>query len=441
MNILRYIITIDMNVGRIVRNSVDNIFNKHIGAIHNSSPLSAVQRKLMNILSKNAERNIADDVLHVLDVRKVMHSLGWSSKSKTPDNLKECLSDLVSIKIQWNVLGVDKKTKWVTSSLLASVAIEDGKLYYSYSHHLREALSNPNIYAKLNLETQKRFKNKHSMIFWEYIVGELSSKKRQQVTTSWLSYDQVLKLTFLQDSVYSKRYKQFINLVLDKCILEINKFSDLRVSYETQSERGRITHLRFIAENKRQSEEEPRLMPAIEPVDTIIKELLDIGLTDKQAQRVRSEHSDLEIKRALEFFLSSFRKDDGRIQNPVAFFKKALEEGWVLPEVMQHNIRSSKETDVISLRDQIMLLDESTLCQQLRLKLLEMLGNAPYASWLHSCQMTASGSEFGISTPSNFTKEWIESKFHQHIQSALYKVAPTSTFKIIYKLQEELERV
>lgn len=46
---------------------VTNILNKHLGAVHNSSPLSIVQRKVMNLPLKNAEIEIHANIdLHVI---------------------------------------------------------------------------------------------------------------------------------------------------------------------------------------------------------------------------------------------------------------------------------------------------------------------------------------------------------------------------------------
>lgn len=421
-------------------NVVTNILNKHLGAVHNSSPLTIIQRKAMNILLKNAEKNIHADVEHKISVREIMKGIGWSSSSKTPDNLKECLSDLVSIKIQWNIFEADRKSKWITSSLLASVAIKEGEVFYSYSHHLRALLSQPNVYAKLDLGIQKLFKVKYSMLIWEYISGELSSKKIDNVITKWLTYEDMLKLTYLTNSVYENRYSLFLERVLDKATQEINLKSDLNVSYETLSERGKITHIRFLAYKKGTGK-----VIDIECnnfLDSRVK-LENIPLSNRQIQEIKKKFTEDEINTAYDFFMQAYEADASKIKNPVAFFKKALEEGWVTTDVMNshldlgsHNRVSDEMSSMIS---EIECSDETEQVKAFRRGLLQSLGSGPYAAWVKDCKVQIDNNILCLVHASQFKTNWLESHYQAIIQEGAVKCFKNPDLRIEYTTAQQNE--
>lgn len=421
-------------------NGVTNILNKHLGAVHNSSPLTMVQRKVMNLLLKNAEKNIQADIEHRISARELMKGIGWSAGSKTPENLKECLSELVSIKIQWNIFEVDRKSKWITSTLLASVAIKDGDVFYSYSHHLRALLSQPNIYAKLDLGIQKLFKVKYSMLIWEYISGELSSKKTDSVTTPWLTYENILKLTYLEKTMYENRYSLFLERVIDKSIDEINVKSDLHITYETVSERGKLKHLRFRAHRK------VGVMVVDLPVQETtegVEKLKHIQLSSYQISEIKSKYTEEEISNAYDFFMSEFQSSASKIKNPVAFFKKALEEGWVTADVMAQRVEISDSEKDSSDKDSILIeihaSEEADQIKAMRIVLLNSLGRAPYKSWMQSVHLLRVEDILMIVAPTPFIRDWIENKYRQDIVAAAKKCFEHQNIIVEFSTIEDLK--
>lgn len=425
-------------------NAVANILNKHLGAVHNSSPLSMVQRKAFNILLKTAEKEINADIEHIISFRELMHGIGWSSASKTPENLKECLSELVSIKIQWNIFEADKKSKWVTSTLLASAAIKEGYVYYTFSLPLRELLSKPNVYAKLDLGIQKLFKVKYSLLIWEYISGELSSKKTDTIVTKWLTYEQILKLTYLEGSAYEKRYSLFLERVLEKSLDEINAKSDVDVTYKTKSERGRITHICFHAVKKGTQQ----LLIDLFKGENIVDDeptftLKKIGIPDQMIAEIKKTHTEEQIQNALEFFLAEF--DSAKIKNPIAFFNKTLKDGWVLPQVMNKRIDSLDvelaEVEDSSLEETIQQQDEPESIKSLRLTLLRKMGKAVYQNWFHPLKFSCANNIFIVESPTAFVRDWVEANYREYICMAVEKCLGRKDLRVEFNLKNELEKI
>jgi hypothetical protein len=392
-------------------------------------------------LLKNAEKNIHADVEHRISARDLMKGIGWSTTSKTPENLKECLSELVSIKIQWNIFEIDRKSKWITSTLLASVALKGGDVYYSYSHHLRALLSQPNIYAKLDLGIQKLFKVKYSMLIWEYISGELSSKKTDSVTTQWLTYENILKLTYLKNALYENRYSLFLERVIDKSIDEINVKADLQITYETLSERGKLTHIRFQAHRKNGG----RVIDlGVTKTTEGVEILKHFQLSSRQISEIKSKYTSEEISRAYEFFISAFDSSVSKIKNPVAFFKKALEEGWVTADVMAQRIETSVSEKKSSANDSVLKAihasEDADQIKAMRIDLFNSLGGgAPYKTWMQNVRILRDKDILTIVSPTSFARDWIENKYRQDIVAAAKKCFEHSNISVEFSTIEDLK--
>jgi hypothetical protein len=397
-----------------------NILNKHIAAVHSKASFSMVQHKAINLLIKNAENKIDHDINHVLSIKSLLQGLGWASSSNSTELIRACLEGLVKTTIEWNILSRDKKNKWTISTLLASASIKGGEVFYTFSLPLRSLLKNPNLYARLDLNVQKLFNSKHSMPLWEYISGELSSKKVNSITTEWLSYSDFLKLNNLENSIYINRYALFLERVVEKSINEINEVSDLHASYEVLSERKKVTHIRFMAQKK--------MIPLIEigegeteecRDDSLIKSLSSIGLSLTYIDEILENQSEKSIKNALDFCESELAVPDNTIKNPVAYFKKALREEWVLPETVKNRL----ETNTClqkgeSCFERIENLEESESCKSFRKAVLKQLGETLYISWIEPARLKEENGQL-IFESSRFNCDWVESRYAQEFKQPM----------------------
>lgn len=380
------------------------ILFKHLGAVHTQTALTMTQRKLSNVLLRNALNSIGLDKEHQIPMKEILEALDWDSTQKAPETLREGLRDLARIQIQWNILGRDNKNKWTTSALLAHVSIKDGYVFYSYSLALRELFQNPNIYARLNLDVQRKFKNKHAVIIWELICGDLSSKKEEKISTEWLPYEQVLKLTDLLTNNYMTRYTSFRERVLDSAIHEINESSDITVRYEEKRVNRKLTHLRFFGEKK-------QLTPVGEPL--YAQQMRSIGFGEKKIKDIVKHQTEEDITRALAFLVHFTKTTKEPVKNPVALFDKALSEGWCKPAETVVDLGILKEPDMPS--------HETTECLAMRQALSDLIGTAEYTSWFSSAQLRVENSCLHVFCPSAFVKSTIDIQYKHRLQQILPK--------------------
>lgn len=380
-----------------------NILHKHLSAVHSSSALTMMQRKTYNILLKNAIRNMHEDRTHQISIKDLKEALGWSDNSNNNDDLKEKLKELARTQVEWNILDKDKKNKWTASTLLADVSIKGSDIFYSYSLSLQGVLSSPNVYAKLNMEVQKLLTNKYALIVWEIICGDLSVKCQNKAVSDWIPYERVLKLLDLIGTCYEKRYALFRNQVMTVAVDEINEKSDLRVVVEERVENRVIKAIRFITERKRQ-ENLPELALQEHRLFARVK---DLGFPDRVTEKLIKEHSEKDLECAIDFYVHHISNTQQKVQNPVAFFEKALDKGWVAPQ--SQIVQSHSDHGVV--KGEIQALTEQKECIDVRLLLLDAIGESQYKSWFSTCKMSVSDKKLRIETKGDFSRDYLNNNF------------------------------
>lgn len=366
---------------------------KHLAAVHNSASFTLVQRKICNVFLENASHDLECEE-HSLSVKEVMDAIGWTEDSNVNESFKENLRGLTRVQVEWNVLEKDRKNKWVTSTFLTHIAIKSGVIYYSYSKVLIRAFSRPNVYAQLNLDVQKKFKNKYALILWEFVWGDISPKKSDRTQTGWVTYERLLKIFSLQGSSFENRYALLNKTVLKPAIDEINEKGDVSVCIESKKVGRRVTHVKFVCEKKSS------------PVNTrVLKAFSSMGINQRVGRDILSRYREDEILSALDFLKKYTQKHT--LYNPVAFFMKALENGWVIveekPIIFNHNSDEAEDCRV----------------QKIRQELQDIIGEKEYGSWFSYTQLSIEKDVFCVSVSLSFVKTYIENLF----ENALERVA------------------
>ena len=220
---------------------------KHSSAIHIKSDLSLVDRKVMNILLRNAYDSLDSARYHSIRLSELKNLIGWSSKNY--NSLKKSLGKLVTTKVEWNIFKKDKKNEWGVSSVLASASIAGGKCVYDYSHHLKTLFKNPNVYSRISLAIQNNFKSKHSLILWEFLTDSLAIENKDGVKTDWIKIEDYKNLLGTETEKY-KTFKTLNEKLIKLPIEEINQVSNIEVEVIYQKVSAKVTAIKFIAKRK-----------------------------------------------------------------------------------------------------------------------------------------------------------------------------------------------
>ena len=257
-------------------------------AIQIQSKITHLQRRAWNVLLANAYNELPNKDIHRVSVAELAKKLGFNSHNE--DHLKETLEALVDCKVEWNVLGKDKKEEWGVASLLAEVRIRDGICFYQFSHTLRLKLHNPRIYTKLNLRLQNRFKSRYALILWE-VCFDYFDADRGKGETPYIPLTVFKELMGLEKNEYSL-FKEFNRAVIKPAIKEINDVTDYHVEVESKRLGRRIAELKFRISKVKQISIKESLFPDIDNLPPVALELVQADIDRKVALKIANREWD-----------------------------------------------------------------------------------------------------------------------------------------------------
>lgn len=421
---------------------ITRTLTKHIAAIHNSASLNSTQRKVMNIFLENALRDSFESKIHRISLTRLLRDLGWSSNSKVTELLKSDLKELAKIQIEWNVLNADRKNKWIAMQLLAEVGLENGEITYAYPPTLKELLFNPNIYAKLDLDIQKLLGTRYAVALWELLSGEFSIKQQTTVQTSWIKYENLLKIFGLSNSVYESRYADFINKVLEPAIKDVSLKSNFQVSFEVNKEARKIAHIMFCAQKKEGAIETEAPTITNFRAEELKARLESLGFSTRFINTITSKYSVDQIEVAIDTFKNQLKK--GKINYPTSFFKKSLDEGWGTSEQFELKVLQSEQASKIieetNLFAEIDNLDDLETIKSFRFELLKNKGEAVYKNWIHPLKFKQDDKVFMVIAINTFTRDWVESHYRQDIIMTAKKCLGEPELTVEFTLINEKSR-
>lgn len=212
---------------------------KHVGAVHTHGKLTLLQRKVANILLLNAYNELPTQEEHAIRVKDLAEIAGFDSKNMKV--LKDSLRGLMRIVIEWNILDERGREEWGASPLLAQAVIKKGSSHFTYAFSpvLRRRLYSPEIYARINLSIQRRFRSGYALALYENCI-----RFRNVGTTGWIDVERWRKLLGVEPDQYPA-FKSFSQWVLKPAIKEVSRHSDIKLSVEYRRRKRRVVALKF----------------------------------------------------------------------------------------------------------------------------------------------------------------------------------------------------
>ena len=330
---------------------------KHSATIQIRNSISLLQRKTWNALLWNAYHELTTKDIHSMPVPEIARLAGYDSKDEK--YLKEATKAMMNCIVEWDVLDKDGWEEWGAAVLLASVQIKRGICSYGFAPHLRHKLYNPEMFARLDLDMQKRFKSKYSLALWELCTDYLGAK-RNYGETPWIELIKFRRLMGIEDDQYSL-YKLFSQRVLAPALDEINDVSDFRVTVEYQHRGRKITALKFkmrrVAMLPEPDSKQAPLFPELDDMPLLVKELRDAGLSLQDAMEVwqqgfkgvdeaaRPADSGADVDAAFlryvreKIHLLKRRQASGKIENSTGFLLNAIRKNYANPEFAREEKR------------------------------------------------------------------------------------------------------
>lgn len=199
---------------------------KHVAAIHSATKLSLVQRKIANALLFNAYNELSEKQEHQIHIRTLSELIGYNSNELNA--IKKALVSLISTVVEWNLIDkerVDNAGVWNASAIIADASIAGAVCTYSYSNKMRQLLFRPEMYGRLNMQVQARFKSSYGLVLYENCVRYQNIQE-----TPWFDMIIFRKLMGVDESKYAV-FKDFRKRVIDIAVKEVNEHSGLNIDY------------------------------------------------------------------------------------------------------------------------------------------------------------------------------------------------------------------
>lgn len=199
---------------------------KHVAAIHSANKLSLVQRKIANALLFNAYSELATKQEHQIHIRTLSTLIGYNSNELNA--IKKALVSLISTVVEWNLIDkerVDNAGVWNASAIIADASIDGAVCTYSYSNKMRQLLFHPEMYGRLNMQVQARFKSSYGLVLYENCARYQNIQE-----TPWFDMPVFRKLMGVEDEKYPV-FKDFRKRVIDAAVKEVNEYSGMDINY------------------------------------------------------------------------------------------------------------------------------------------------------------------------------------------------------------------
>lgn len=294
---------------------------KHVAAIHVSGKLTLLQRKLSNVLLLNAYDTLTSNATHLIDARTLCMMIGYNSNDM--DTLKQSLRGLAETVAEWDMLDADGKQEWGVSSLLSYAKLKGGVCEYAYSPALADKLSDPKVFALINLNIQRRFTSGHALALYENCYRFVRTG-----STGWWPLDTFRRLMGVADSAYYESYKHLNAKIIKPAVAEINKTSNIVIRPEIRKRGRSVSDIRFLIEDN------PQL--AILDLDDgegvrnapVYRQLLDLGVSDRLARQWLGEHGEAYVLSKMAYVAGQ-----SGVQNPVRYLTAALKDDFQVDPV------------------------------------------------------------------------------------------------------------
>lgn len=295
-------------------------FRKAVQVVHSKpkSPLSLLQRKLGNAWLKNAIENAPDgEGWWTLGIKALSTSVGFDSNNR--QYLKESAEALMRIIFEWDVIApTSKRVPWKASVLFPEVEIGSDIIRYQISAQMRERMTNPDIYALIDMNIVRKFRRASSLAIWEFCIR--FEKVGRTAPVPWQKFRDMVLGESGDNKTYGE-YKFFKSKVLNPAIAEINAASNHQISLLEIKLGRRVDSVQFAVARDVPVELAPDNEDSIE----LLSELVKLGVPQSEAKRLVREQQHDALKDALQYTkLRTLDRKQTKIENPAAYFRHAL---------------------------------------------------------------------------------------------------------------------
>ena len=308
---------------------------KHVAVIHSNNKLTLLQRKIANALLFNAYAELQEKDEHSIHIAKLCEIIGYDSHDHK--SIKKALVNLLSTVLEWNLVDgerLDAEGVWNASSIIADASIDGALCTYSYSNKMRNLLYRPNMYGRLDMLVQAKFKSGYGLALYE------NCNRFQDIgQTPWFDLIKFRKLMGIEDHQY-KIFRDFKTRVLDKAVAEVNKYSSFEISPQLRKHNRQVTSIQFIIK-KNQAILPPLDSIAVQPIDSLADLLkTQFGFSLKQVTDTLARYDAIYINEKIAVVQAAASFKSGSVKHVARYLLSALRDDY---QAVKENSTKQKE--------------------------------------------------------------------------------------------------
>lgn len=303
------------------------VLKKHVAAIHCSTALTLIQRKISNALLFHAFPNLEIEEEHSITISQICKIIGYNSYNY--ELIKNSLRALMTTLIEWNIINENHFSEdWAASTIISSVRLSENTCTYSYSPQIKKLLSNPSIYGQINLIIQAQFKSSYGLALYENCV-----RYKGLTSTKWLDYNLFRKLMGVEVSKY-KTFRDFKKRVLERAVQEVNTYSEINVEYELRLEKRKVISIRFLITQKTKKKKLGSIPEKNSSKLRVKNELLmqklteEFFLSEQQSIDLMRKYDDCYLYEKIDMVRDSPAFNKGQINDLSAYFISAIKNNF-----------------------------------------------------------------------------------------------------------------
>lgn len=291
--------------------------------------MSLLQHKLANVWLKNAMVTQPDDQgWYAIPIRTMAVDVGFDSNNR--EYLKQSAEQLMRIVFEWDVIAPQhKRVLWKASVLFPEVEIRPDMLRYQISRQLRDHVLDPEMYALIDMNVVRKFRRAASIPIYEFSVR--FEKIKITAELPWQEFRDMVLGDNSEAKAYAE-YKYFKQKVLNPCIAEINAESNISIALLETKIGRRINTIRFSVEKKPDQAVEDATLSDEQHLE-LVGEMVRLGVPQSEAKKLMRNHKADQVRAAVDFTKKrNVDKKAAKLENPAAYFRQALAQGWGLAE-------------------------------------------------------------------------------------------------------------
>jgi hypothetical protein len=220
---------------------------------------------------------------------------------------------------------------------------------------------------------------------------------------------------------------------------EINSKTDLSITMLEQKESRKVKRIAFKV--KKINHEEVALgqvsdLLGLPQRDEKLKDqIFQILGETSMSTALWSNHSDDRLGAALKFYRETISSNNHAIKNPVAFFKKAVEEGWYSADDAPFRAQTLFSEEMLSDIDiSFVKPNETDSIADLRKLVCDDFGYGIYKAWFDDAHISIEADTCIITHPNPYAQTYILQKLYQPLLNHIKMVVPSvSTINVQHK--------